>query len=59
MDMDGGPLYLLPNSGSTDAMEFGIIIEGDGFFIGNYHAGMKVISKADFYADRYDQGRGY
>ena len=59
MDMDGGPLYLLPNSGSTDAMEFGIIVEGDGFFIGNYHAGMKVISKADFYADRYDQGRGY
>lgn len=59
MDMDGGPLYLLPNSGSTDAMEFGIVVEGDGFFIGTYHAGMRVISKADFYADRYDQSRGY
>ena len=59
MDMDGGPLYLLPNGGSTDAMEFGIVVEGDGFFFGNYHAGMRVISKADFYADRYDQSRGY
>ena len=59
MDMDGGPLYLLPNSGSTDAMEFGIVVEGDGFFFGNCRSGMKVISKADFYADRYDQGRGY
>lgn len=59
MDMDGGPLYLLPNGGSTDAMEFGIVVEGDGFFIGTYHAGMRVISKADFYADRYDQSRGY
>ena len=57
MDMGGGPLYLLPNGGSTDAMEFGIVVEGDGFFIGTYHSGMRVISKADFYADRYDQSR--
>lgn len=55
MDMDGGPLYLLPNGGSTDYMEYGIVVEGDGFFIGNYRTGMSVISKADFYADRYDK----
>ena len=57
MDMDGGPLYLLPNGGSTDYMEYGIVVEGDGFFVGNYRTGMSVISKADFYADRYDQSR--
>ncbi len=57
MDMEGGPLYLLPNGGSTDSMEFGIIVEGDGFFIGTYRSGMSIISKADFYADRYDQSR--
>ena len=57
MDMDGGPLYLLPNGGSTDGMEYGIIVEGDGFFIGTYRSGMSIISKADFYADRYDRSR--
>ena len=57
MDMDGGPLYLLPNGGSTEGMEYSILYEGDDFFIGNYHGGKSVISKADFYADRYDQSR--
>lgn len=57
MDMDAGPLYLLPNGGSTDGMEYGIVVEGDGFFIGTYHTGMSIISKADFYADRYDQSQ--
>lgn len=55
MDMDGGPLYLLPNGGSTEGMEYSILYEGDDFFIGNYHGGKSVISKADFYADRYDK----
>ena len=57
MDMDGGPLFLLPNGGSTEGMEYSILYEGDNFFIGNYHGGKSVISKADFYADRYDQSR--
>ena len=57
MDMDGGPLFLLPNGGSTEGMEYSILYEGDDFFIGNYHGGKSVISKADFYADRYDQSR--
>ena len=57
MDMDGGPLYLLPNGGSTEGMEYSILYEGNNFFIGNYHGGKSVISKADFYADRYDQSR--
>lgn len=57
MDMDGGPLFLLPNGGSTEGMGYSILYEGNDFFIGNYYGGKSVISKADFYADRYDQSR--
>lgn len=57
MDMDGGPLFLLPNGGSTEGMGYSILYEGNNFFIGNYYGGKSVISKADFYADRYDQSR--
>lgn len=56
MDMDGGPLYLLPNGGSTDGMVYSIFNEGKDFFMA-IDGGISVISKADFYADRYDQSR--
>ena len=53
-DLGSGELHKLENGGNTRAMEFSIIREGEGFFIGNWNGGTCLISKADFYAENYE-----
>lgn len=53
-EFDDGIPVKLSNGGNTQHMEFSIIQEGISFFIGSWHDGDYIISKEDFYADRYE-----
>lgn len=54
VDFDDGIPVKLGNGGNTQVMEFGISEEGTSFFIGSWNGGDYIISKEDFYADRYE-----
>lgn len=54
VDFDDGIPVKLGNGGNTQVMEFGISQEGTSFFIGSWNGGDYIISKEDFYADRYE-----
>ena len=54
VDFDDGIPVRLGNGGNTQVMEFGISQEGTSFFIGSWNGGDYIISKEDFYADRYE-----
>ena len=53
-DFDDGIPVKLGNGGNTQGMEFSVSEEGTSYFIGIYHDGKYIISKEDFYADRYE-----
>jgi len=50
-------LVQLENDGRSDVMVFGIYQEGGTFFIGLWNNGTYLISKEDFYAERYENAR--
>lgn len=53
-DLENPVPVQLNNGGVADVMTFSINYEGNGFFIGNYNSLAHVISKADFYAEQYE-----
>ena len=57
MDFDDGIPVKLGNGGNTEHMEFSIIEEGASFFVGPWRDGTYIISKEDFYADRYENAQ--
>ena len=57
VDFDDGIPVKLGNGGNTERMEFSIHQEGGSFLVGLWNDGHYIISKEDFYADRYENAQ--